>query len=94
MKHIKIFEQFLNEGHNLTINVPDSSTKEEAIKELDSKIEYSKEIDGIFRKFRGVKWIGNVTEDTLADEASRNEDYFVVLGEVNGKLRYAYATRS
>lgn len=94
MKHLKIFEQFLNEGHNLTMNVPEASTKEEAIKELDSKIEYSKEIDGIFKKFRGVKWIGNVTEGTLADEAFRNEDYFVVLGEVNGKLQYAYATRS
>ena len=90
-----ITESQLNEGQDFTVNVPESQTKEGAIEELQSKIDYSKEIDGTFRNFKGVVWVGETTEDSLINMAFRNADNNIVLGDLgNNKLLYAYAKRS
>ena len=89
-----IIKSQLNEGQDFTVNTPESKTKEEAMKELQSKIDYSKEIDGTFKRFNGVIWVGETTEDDLIKIAFRNADNNIVLGQIDNGLLYAYSKRS
>jgi hypothetical protein len=84
----------LNEGQDFTMNVPESSTKEEAMKELQSKINSSKEIGGIFKNFNGVIWVGKTTEEDLINIAFQNSDNNIVLGEDDEGLFYGYSKKS
>ena len=85
-------ESKINEGHDGYMNKAPGSTREEATKKLQYWIDNDN--DGQFRLFRGVKWVGNTTEDRLDSLATKHEDEYIVLGEVDGELTYAYWRRS
>ena len=85
-------ESEINEGHDGYMNTAPGSTREEATKKLQSWID--NDDDGQFRLFRGVKWVGSTTEDRLDSLATKHEDEYIVLGEVDGELTYAYWRRS
>lgn len=84
----------LNEGHDGIIGKAPGSTRDEATKKLQSQIDMSKDDGGDLKKFRGVKYVGSTTKDGLDRLAMRHEDEYIVLGEVDGELTYAYSRRS
>ena len=86
----RLMKQFLNEGHDGFMDVAPGSTRDEATKKLQSWIDGGDSL----RKFRGVKWVGSTTEDGLDKLATKYEDEYIVLGEVDGDLTYAYWRRS
>lgn len=86
-------EKTLNEGHDFNIDAAPASSKEEAVKIINSWILNAQEEGGDLSKFNGVKWVGTVTEDRMEKLASENEDRSVVLGIVDGELTYAYSRR-
>lgn len=88
----KRFGESINEGHDGYINKAPGSTREEATKKLQSWIDDDEE--GRFRLFRGVKWVGSITKDMLDSLANKYEDEYIVLGQVDGELTYAYWRRS
>jgi hypothetical protein len=85
----------LNEGRDVTVGANlQSKTKEEAMKELQSKIDYSKEIDGSLKKFSGVKWVGEMSEDDVVWMADQNTDSLIILAQGDKGLFYAYSKKS
>ena len=84
----------LNEGKDITFNSPESTTKEEAMKELQDKIDYSKEIEGTFRNFTGVKWVGEASENDIAQIADQYSDSYIILAQGDKGLFYAYSKKS
>jgi len=93
------FEEFINEtkmneGHDGEIGATQAQTKDAAIKELEDMIKSSKEDDGDLKKFRGVKWVGNTTEDKLDKLSMQYEDQYIVAGTVDGEIWMARSRRS
>ena len=84
----------LNEGTDVTVGAPKSKTKEEAMEELQSKIDYSKEIDGSLKKFSSVKWVGEMSEDDVVWMADQNTDSLIILAQGDKGLFYAYSKKS
>ena len=84
----------LNEGTDVTVGAPKSETKEEAMEELQAKIDYSKEIDGALKKFSGVKWVGEMSEDDVVWMADQNTDSLIILAQGDKGLFYAYSKKS
>lgn len=102
MKNIKFFESFvnenyetINEGHDGGGGKAPGDNKEDAMKQLQEWIDSDvEEEDGDFKKFSGVKWVGKTSEEKLDKLASQYEDEYIILGEVDGELTYAYWRRS
>lgn len=84
----------INEGHDGEIGPTDAQTKDAAIKELEDMIKFAKENDGDLKKFRGVKWVGNTTEDKLDRLSMQHEDDYIVAGIVDGEIWMARSCRS
>lgn len=85
----------LNEGKDITFNSPKSTTKEEAMKELQDKIDDDKEdYEGTFRNFTGVKWVGEASENDVAQIAFQYSDSYIILAQGDKGLFYAYSKRS
>ena len=84
----------LNEGTDITLSAPKSKTREEAMEELQAKIDYSKEIDGALKKFSGVKWVGEMSEDDVVWMADQNTDNLIILAQGDKGLFYAYSKKS
>ena len=70
-------------------------TKDEAIKMINSWIKSSRAGDyGDLKKFRGVRYVGNTTEDRMDSLAQKSEDDKVIVGIVDGEFWMAYWSRS
>jgi len=95
MKNLKLYEDFLNEGHDGEIGrIENVSSQAEAMDSVNKSIAHAKEFEGDLSRFRSAKWVGIQTEDGLDKQADRWEDEYVVVGKVNSEYWSAYWKRS
>lgn len=89
-------KKFLTEGHDTNIGPLGEKIKsqQDAIKKTEEWIKHDKHYNGDLQYFRGVKWVGNTSEDKLDRLSMKYEDDYILVGLVDGEYWSAYSKRS
>lgn len=85
----------LKEGHDGIMGVSKYSNVEDAKKYWEGAIRDSRNYGGDLNKFRGVRYVGRLSdEDALDNIASKYEDEYVILATIDGEIWQSYWRRS
>ena len=88
-------KKLLNEGYDGECGkIANADSKEIAIQNVQKRIDFDKRNDGDLRRFLGVKWVGEVSEDRLDKLADQYKNQYVTVGMVDGEYWMAYWRKS
>ena len=87
--------QKLKEGHSSWIGPMDGvSNQQKAVKKAQEEIDNDEKYGGDLERFRGVKFVGNTSEDRLERLSDKYEDDYTVVGIVDGEFWSASTFRT
>lgn len=77
----------LNEGHSQYLKPSEETDIQQAVNKVKTFINPNSR----FRHFKGVKSLGDTTKNDLENASWDNEDQYIVVGRIDGKIYYSWS---